>query len=150
MSKKHYILSEKRRLSIEFFENTWMKKYFDRNGKFLDNKLYEGTFKFISNVIEYKIPYYINFFAGMFKYYVEKKNMNLDTQEIDLIQAMDKLENLGIEEKMIPFYEYGFPKETLDKIAKLENEINSYEILELSEFDDYEKIMLVEYIEAMY
>lgn len=150
MSKKHYILSEKRRLSVEFFENTWMEKYFDRKGKFLDNKLYEGTFKFISNVIEYKIPYYINFFVGMFKYYVEKKNINLGNQEIDLMQAMDRLENLGIEEKMIPFYEYGFPKETLDKIAKLENEINYYEILELSEFDDYEKIMIKEYIEAIY
>lgn len=149
-SKKNYILSEKRRLSLDYFENTWMKKYFDRKGNFLDNKLYEGTFKFISNVIEYKIPYYISFFIGMFKYYIEKKNINLENQEIDLVQAMDKLDNLGIEDKMIPFYDYGFPKETLDKIAKLENEINSYEISELSEFDDYEKIMIDEYIKIKY
>ena len=86
----------------------------------------------------------------MFKYYIEKKNINLENQQIDLVQAMDKLDNLGIEEKMIPFYDYGFPKETLDKIAKLENEINSYEISELSEFDDYEKIMIDEYIKIKY
>ena len=116
----------------------------------MDNKLYEGTFKFISNVIEYKIPYYINFFVGMFKYYVEKHDISFDSQEIDLIQAIDKIENIGIEEKMIPFYDYGFPEETLDKIAKLENEINFYEISELTEFDDYEKIMIMEYIKIMY
>lgn len=150
ISKKYYILSEQKRLSIEYFENTWMKKYFDSRGNFLDNKLYEGTFKFISNVIEYKIPYYINFFVGMFKYYLDKHNISFDNQEIDLIQAIDKIENIGIEEKMIPFYDYGFPKETLDKIAKLENEINSYEISELTEFDDYEKIMIIEYIKIMY
>ena len=126
------------------------EKIFDSRGNFLDNKLYEGTFKFISNVIEYKIPYYINFFVGMFKYYLDKHNISFDNQEIDLIQAIDKIENIGIEEKMIPFYDYGFPKETLDKIAKLENEINSYEISELTEFDDYEKIMIIEYIKIMY
>ena len=33
-----------------------MSKYFNKNGEFQDNKLYDETFKFISNIIEYKIP----------------------------------------------------------------------------------------------
>ena len=65
-------------------------------------------------------------------------------------QAMNRLDSLGIEDKMLPFFDFGFPKETIDKIAKLENEVNTYKISELTDFDDYEKIMINEFIKMMY
>lgn len=65
-------------------------------------------------------------------------------------QAMNRLDSLGIEDKMLPFFDFGFPKETIDKIAKLENEVNTYKISELTNFDAYEKIMINEFIKMMY
>lgn len=150
ISKKMYILSEKIKMPRIYFKKTWMKKYFDKDWNFLDNKLYEETFKFISNIIEYKIPYYITFFASMFKYYIENENIELENNEISLVDEIDKIGNIGIDEKVLIFYDYGFPKEMIDKIANLEKPINMYNMDELKEFDEYEKIMIKEFIEIMY
>ncbi len=147
--KKMYILQESRRLSDYFFQKTWMRKYFDKKGLFLDNKLYEGTFKFISDIIEYKIPYYLGFFVGMFKYYIEKNKIEFEDSNIDLDNVMIQIENIGIDEKLISFHDFGFPKETIDKIANLDKPINEYNIDELNEFDNYEKIMIEDYLSLM-
>ena len=86
----------------------------------------------------------------MFKYYIENENIELENNEIILADEIDKIGNIGIDEKILIFYDYGFPKEMIDKIAKLEKTINMYNIDELEEFDEYEKIMIKEFIEIMY
>lgn len=84
----------------------------------------------------------------MFSYYIEKEKIvfeNENNQSMDDI--VEKIENMGIDQRMMPFYDYGFPKEMIDKISKLELPIESYNIDELDEFDSYEKIMLKEFLE---
>ena len=150
LAKKKYIINEKNKMAPSFFERSWMNKYFDNRGIFQDNKLYEETFKFISNIIEYKIPYYIGLFVGVFNYYIKKENIVFeDENNSNFEEIFEKIDNMGIDEKMIPFYDYGFPKEIIDKISKLELPIESYDIDNLDEFDDYEKIMIKEFVEIM-
>lgn len=149
-TKKKYILTEKSIMNPAFFEKSWMNKYFNQKGEFQDNKLYDETFKFISNIIEYKIPYYISLFVSVFSYYTKKENIVFENENDPKIEEIvKKLENMGVDEKLIPFYDYGFPKEMIDKISKLELPIASYNIDELIEFDDYEKIMLKEFIDII-
>ena len=127
-----------------------MHNHFNQQGEFQDNKLYDETFKFISNIIEYKIPYYISLFVSVFSYYTKKENIVFENENDPKIEEIvKKLENMGVDEKLIPFYDYGFPKEMIDKISKLELPIASYNIDELIEFDDYEKIMLKEFIDII-
>ena len=149
-TKKKFILEEKNRLPSEFFEKSWMDKYFNQEGNFQDNKLYEETFKFISNIIEYKIPYYIGLFVGVFSYYIKKENIVLEEEsKSNLENVIEKIENMGIDEKLLPFYDYGFPKEMIDRIEKLEYPLEMYKIEDLKEFDEYEKIMLKEFLEII-
>lgn len=148
-SKKIYILSEKNRLSKESFEKTWMSKYFNADGEFNDSKLYEGTFKFISNIIEYKIPYFISFYIGMFKFYIMKNNIKIDDSIINFDEAINKIETIGLDERIAPYRDYGFPIYIIDKILKLEKDLKEYNIDELDEFDDYEKVILKEYIDVI-
>lgn len=148
VTKKRYIMHERNNMNPQFFEKSWMHKYFNQKGEFQDNKLYEETFKFISNIIEYKIPYYIGLFVGIFNYYIKKENIILENENDSKMEdIVEKIENIGVDEKMIPFYDYGFPKEMIDRISKLEFPIESYNIDDLDEFDDYEKIMIKEFIE---
>ncbi len=148
-TKKKYILTQKNTMDSLFFNKSWMSKYFNKNGEFQDNKLYDETFKFISNIIEYKIPYYISLFVGVFSYYIKKEDIVFDEDETNskIEEIVEKIENMGLDEKLLPFYDYGFPKEMIDKIAKLELPIESYNIDELEKFDNYEKIMLKEFID---
>ncbi|MDD2208526.1 MAG: DEAD/DEAH box helicase [Bacilli bacterium] len=152
LSNKRFIEKKKVEMTNNFvdYTNTWIKDYYDKHGNFDDSKLYEKTFRFISDIIEYKIPYYINFFINIFKYYINKENINFNNDDdfsIDLI--LEKVENNFIDENLIEFYDYGFPKQLIDKIEKLGGNISILAIDEISEFDEFEKIILKEYIEIM-
>ena len=130
------------------YKNTWVKIYFKSNGEFNYNKVYEETFKFISNIVEYKIPYYISLFINVYLYYIIKngKAINLD---FDVNEIIVNVENMGIEKEFINYYEYGFSKEMIEKIKNLEVNINKENIETMQDFDDYEKLMLKEYFELM-
>lgn len=149
-TKKKYIIEEKNKMSPKIFEKSWINKYFNQKGMFQDNKLYDETFKFISNIIEYKIPYYISLFVGVFNYYIKKEGIVLEGEdESSFEEIIEKIENLGVDERLLPFYDYGFPKEMIDKLEKLEAPLETYNIDNLSGFDDYEKIMLKEFLDII-
>lgn len=154
-NKKRYIMSQynlhKLNNTLEYeFKDMWMSKYFDKNWIFNDNKLYEETFKFISNIIEYKIPYYLSLFINVFRFFIEKNNVPInDNEDIDLSEAIAKIETLGIDEELIEFYDFGFSKDIIDKMKKFEQNIFELDIDKLEEFDEYEKLMLKDYKELI-
>jgi len=150
ISNKKYIEQKKNEFTLNYidYRKTWIKSYYNSRGTFLDSKLYEKTFKFISDVIEYKIPYYINFFISIFKYYVEKENIEFNS-DIALEEIIEKVENNFIDDKLIKFYDYGFPKNLIDKISKIEENIESINIDTHNEFDEFEKVILKEFVDIM-
>lgn len=145
---KNRIIKKKKGLSIDYYSRSWVKDYFNDNGEFNYNKLYEETFKFISNIIEYKIPYYVSLFINVYLYYISKNNTGIDT-EIDIAEIMTNVENMGIEKEFINYYEYGFSKEMIEKIKSLEGELTIENLENIEIFDDYEKIMIKEYLELI-
>lgn len=145
---KNRIIKKKEELSISYYNKSWVRSYFNDKGEFNYNKLYEETFKFISNIIEYKIPYYISLFINVYIYYISKNNTGIDT-EMDISEIMTNVENMGIEKEFINYYEYGFSKEMIEKIKSLENELTIENIENIEIFDSYEKIMIKEYLELI-
>ena len=104
----------------------------------VDNfKLYNQAFKFISNIIEYRIPFYIGFYVSIFNLYC-KKNDVIEIKNYDVVEISNSLENKTIDERYNDLLEYGFSIETIKKIQ----EGNDTSIL----LDEYEKIMYNEYI----
>ena len=145
---KNRIMKKKDELSISYYNRSWIKYYFYDSGEFNYNKLYEETFKFISNIIEYKIPYYISLFINVYVYYISKDNDSIETQ-IDIAEIMTNVENMGIEKEFINYYEYGFSKEMIEKIKLLQVELTIENLEFVEDFDDYEKIMIKEYLELI-
>ena len=107
----------------------------------VDNfKLYNQAFKFISNIIEYRIPFYIGFYVSIFNLYCKKNNV-FEILDYDIVEISNSLENKVIEEKYNNLLEYGFSMEIIKKIQ----EGNDTPIL----LDEYENIMYDEYIKLM-
>lgn len=153
ISNKRYIEKIKLEMdqSLIDYTKTWVNSYYTKN-VFDDSKLYEKTFKFISDIIDYKIPYYINFFLAIFKYYVEKENIVFDEVEENILtleEIVEKISNNFIDDNLTKYYDYGFPKFLIDKLEKIEVNILSADIDSINEFDDFEKIILKEYVEIM-
>lgn len=60
---------------------------------------------------------------------------------------MTNVENMGIDSEYIDYYEYGFSKDLIEKIKSLEVELNINNLATIDIFDNYEKIMLREFLE---
>ena len=148
-NKKEYILKRKRELDLFEFNRSWIREYF-KNNEFNDNKLYEETFKFITNIIEYKIPYYVSLFASVYYFFVNKNTIVFkNEQEMDIKEIVEKLENLGMDKEYVEYYDYGFSKDMVEKIKSINCKLSEYDIDNSKVFDDYEKIMIKEYKNLM-
>ena len=140
------IINRRNMLSGIYYEKSWVRKYFFSDGSFNYNKLYEETFKFISNIIEYKIPYYLSLFVNVYLYYISVNNKAM-TEELDVAEIMTNVENMGIDREYIDYYEYGFSKDLIKKIKSLDVKLNIDNIETIDIFDNYEKIMIREFLE---
>lgn len=131
--RKEYI--EKVHNSDSILSNDWTNEFY-QNGKINDFKLYNQAFKFISDVIEYRIPFYIGFYVSVFELYCRKNNL-IQEKKYDIVEISNSLENKKIDEKYDGLIEYGF---SIDTIKKIQASNGSSEKL-----DDYEKIIFEEY-----
>ncbi len=134
--RKKYI-EERYNLEKNSFENSksWIDEYIT-DGKVDDFKLYNQAFRFISNIIEYRIPFYVGFYVSIFKLYCKKNIENIDSS-YDIIEISNNLENKNIDEKYDDLLEFGFSIDTIKKIQISNGDVNL--------LDDYEKIIYKEY-----
>ena len=87
-------------------------------------------------------------FINVFLYYAFLNNKTV-SEEIDATQIMTNVENMGIDTDYIDYYEYGFSKDLIEKIKSLDIVVNLENIDRIEIFDEYEKIMIKEFIELV-
>ena len=109
---------------------------FITGGKVDDFKLYNHAFKFISNIIEYRIPFYIGFYVAIFKLYCRKKEL-IGIEDYDIIEISNTLENKTIDKRYDDLLEFGF---SLDMVKKIQSAEGTDKLL-----DNYEKLIYKEY-----
>lgn len=124
--RKNYELNKKK---------SWINEFIT-DGKVDDFKLYNHAFKFISNIIEYRIPFYIGFYVSIFKLYCKKKELK-DVEDYDIIEISNTLENKTIDERYDDLLEFGF---SLDMVKKIQLAEGTDKLL-----DNYEKLIYKEY-----
>lgn len=150
INKKRYIIQQREKMSVYEYRYSWIREYFKGN-EFNDNKLYEETFKFISNIIEYKIPYYISLFVNLYYFYIKQNNIEFDENSESIEDIIEKLENMGIDKNYIEYYDYGFSKDMIDKMKSnnVDIKLEESKLKELKIFDEYELLMIKEYKNIM-
>lgn len=138
-SRKRYIENEYNIIKEKNYgkipESSWICDYVDDN-QINDFKLYNQAFRFISNIIEYRIPFYIGFYVSIFKLFCKKNNLN-SSFDFNIVDISDSLENKNLDEKYNNLLEYGF---SLDMIKKLQLNNDNVDVL-----DEYEKIIFNDY-----
>lgn len=146
--RKNKIEAKRKRIGNSLFRDTWeFKKYYDKNFNIKYDRIYDETFKFISNIIEYKIPYYISLFITMFKFYIQNNDIKhnhiiADVEKMDIVEIINKFETMGIDEKYMDLYDFGLPRDMIDKIINNNIEVSTCNIIEVEWLDDYEKLIL--------
>lgn len=133
--RKDYIKKEYEKMQQSGLIKNWINEFITK-GEVDDFKLYNQAFKFISNIIEYRIPFYIGFYVSVFRLYCKKNDIIYD-DSYDIIDISNSLENKNIGEDYNNLIEYGF---SLDMIKKIKDGNDENELL-----DDYEKIIYDEY-----
>jgi len=138
-SRKRYIENEydiiKEKNYGKIPESSWICDYVDDN-QINDFKLYNQAFRFISNIIEYRIPFYIGFYVSIFKLFCKKNNLN-SSFDFNIVDISNSLENKNLDEKYNNLLEFGF---SLDMIKKLQLNNDNVDVL-----DEYEKIIFNDY-----
>lgn len=117
----------------------WIVDNYMTNGDIDDFKLYNTAFKFITNIIEYRIPFYVGMYVSVFKLYCKKNNLDYEFN-FDVVDISNSLENKQLNDKYLNMLEFGF---SLDLIKKIEKNNNSEKYEDY--LDKYEILMLDEY-----
>ena len=105
------------------------------------------TVVIVSNIIQYKLPFYLTFYVSIFKLFVSK---NPDKYTGDINYDINKLINIFEDGEIIEDYEkltdYGLPLSTVRKIAETKISMEKLKLLsyDSTKFDDYENIILKE------
>ena len=139
-----------------YFENEkigWILKYYKTDLTPNLNAFYSETFKFISSIIQYKIPFYTSFFVSMLKLYIEKnvENEDLDCTYLDSKKITLLFEDGSIYDDYSKLIDYGFSN---DLVMKLHNNHITLAQLQSKEyeknvFDDYEQLLIDEFVEIL-
>ncbi len=132
---------------------TWVMEYYNNDLTLDINAFYSETFKFVSNIIQYKIPFYLSFFVSILKLFIKKNLLigkydinNLDVKNITLM-----FEDGDISYDYTKLIDYGISNDIIIKlhenkisVEQLQNQNYNKEL-----FDEYEMIIINEFLQIL-
>ena len=125
----------------------WILRYYNADLSLNINAFYAETFKIVSNIIQYKIPFYVIFYVSIFKLLMAKrKELFSNMESFDINTIVNIFEDGETSEEYTKLIDYGLPFSTVNKISdkKLSLEALKSQNYDQSIFDDYEKIIISE------
>lgn len=125
----------------------WILKYYNSDLSLNMNAFYAETFKIVSNIIQYKIPFYLIFYVAIFKLFLKKNNNGtMKPDDFDINGIINIFEDGESPEEYSKLIDYGLPFSTVGKISdfKLSVEDLKAQRYDHSKFDDYENIIIGE------
>lgn len=137
--------------SFEKYGYKWiLDKYYDKDLNIIYNKFYTETFKFISNIIQYKIPFYLSFFISIFGLFIkkEKKGLIPDIEDVNSRSLVSYFEDGVISSEYNSLIDYGLPNELVNNLKNKQIGVSKILLREYNGdmFDEYENLILDEFI----
>lgn len=97
--------------------------------------------------MQYKIPFFINYFVGVFEIFLQKNDISKEIiNQIDSMEIANYFENGNLDEEHQKMYDFGLPLELVNIIKNGKVIISEYLKEENKVLDEYEKVMLNEYL----
>lgn len=131
----------------------WLLRYYNSNLKINFNAFFSETFKFISSIIQYKVPFYTSYFVSILKLFLSKSTdySTLDRNKLDAKKISLLFEDGSIYDDYSKMIDYGISN---DLIMKLHDNHISIQALKNGEysksiFDEYEQILIDEFLSIL-
>lgn len=131
----------------------WILKYYNDDLSLNINAFYSETFKFVSNIIQYKIPFYLSFFVSILKLYIRKNHLvdMCDINKLDVKKITLLFEDGNITYDYTNLIDYGISNDIIMKLH--ENKISMEELkngnYNKEIFDEYEMIIIEEFLQIL-
>ena len=131
----------------------WILRYYHTDLSPSIDAFYSETFKFISNVIQYKIPFYTSFFVSILKLYLQKNSeigiydlSSLDAKKITLL-----FEDGSIYDDYSKLIDYGISNDLVMKLHEGKISIPQLQSGEYNKnlFDDYEQLLISDFLDIL-
>lgn len=155
--KEHNLtrIKEKRVMQQYFNEEKlgWILRYYKSDLTPNIDAFYSETFKFISSIIQYKIPFYTSFFVSILKLFLQKNALDasLDLSCLDAKKITLLFEDGSVYDDYSKLIDYGVSNDLVMKlhdghitIAELQEERYDKSI-----FDEYEQLMLSDFLSIL-
>lgn len=130
----------------------WVLKYYNNDLSLNMNAFYAETFKIVSNIIQYKIPFYLTFYVSVFKLFIKKQcSDKIINEDFDINRLINIFEEGETSEEYSKLLDYGIPITTIAKISnnKIGIENLKNQDYDSNVFDEYEKIIIKETISLL-
>jgi hypothetical protein len=117
-----------------------------------EDAFYTEAFKFMSSIVQYKIPFYISFFTSILKLYITKNRIDLDVSKIDLKKIVMTFEDgISSNDELKKLIDFGISNDVIMKIYQNDISVNSIinGNYDKTLFDDYEQIILKDFSEVI-
>lgn len=137
---------------FELNNASWVLRYYNNDLSLNMNAFYAETFKIVSNIIQYKIPFYLTFYVAIFKLFMKKNNANkISDADFDINCLINIFEDGEAPEEYSKLLDYGIPITTIDKASnnKISIEDLKNKNYDSVVFDEYEKIIIEETINLL-
>lgn len=141
------------RFYFEEEKSRWILRYYNSDLKMNLNAFFSETFKFISSIIQYKVPFYTSYFVSILKLFLSKSPnyLDFDKSKLDVKKISLLFEDGSIYDDYSKMIDYGVSN---DLIMKLHDNKISIQILKSGEysqslFDEYEKLLIEEFLNIL-
>ena len=114
---------------------------------------YTETFKFISSIVQYKIPFYTSYFVSVLKLFILKSENRegLDVSKLDVKKITLLFEDGSIYDDYSKLIDYGISNDLIMKLHDKEITLDRLKARDFKDkdFDEYELLLLEEFLKIV-
>lgn len=140
----------------ECFRNegmSWILRYYKKNLTVNFDAFYSETFKFISSIVQYKIPFYTSYFVSVLKLFILKNGIKdeLDVSKLDTKKIILLFEEGSIYDDYSKLIDYGISNDLIMKLNDAKITLEKLKAYDFSakDFDEYELLILEEFLKIV-
>ena len=151
----HGNATTKRQVQYAFEEEGlgWILRYYKADLSPSIDAFYSETFKFISNVIQYKIPFYTSFFVSILKLFLQKNGFEeqFDLSHLDAKKITLLFEDGSIYDDYSKLIDYGMSNDLVMKLHDAQISIAQLQTGEYNRgvFDEYEQLLINDFVSVL-
>lgn len=122
----------------------WVLKYYKSDLSINMEAFYSETFRFISSIIQYKLPFYVSFAVSVLRIFLIKTRQNYNVELLDVRKLTLMFEEGSVEENYSKLVDFGIPNDMINRLTSYRISMSQVKNNDYQQsiFDEYERLLL--------